>query len=92
MLVQSVLTTTLRWLDKTPTGRMISRFTQDIRAVDVSLSNHAQELSRMTSALILKLSAIVWFTPVYVIPGFALAAVAYAIGRLYMAAQLATKR
>ena len=31
-LVTSVLGTTLRWLDKTPTSRIITRCTQDIQA------------------------------------------------------------
>lgn len=33
-LVQSVLGTTLRWLDSTPQGRIVARFTQDMRSVD----------------------------------------------------------
>ncbi|KAG8926193.1 hypothetical protein FRC00_003145, partial [Tulasnella sp. 408] len=34
-LVQSVLSTTMRWLDSTPQGRIIARFTRDMRSVDV---------------------------------------------------------
>lgn len=33
-LVTSILGTTFRWLDQTPVGRIISRFTLDMRAVD----------------------------------------------------------
>lgn len=33
-LLQSVLGTNLRWLDSTPVGRIISRFTQDMQAID----------------------------------------------------------
>lgn len=36
-LVQSVLGTTLRWLDKTPTSRVITRCTQDIQASTYAL-------------------------------------------------------
>jgi len=34
MLLDAILGTTLRWLDSTPIGRIVSRFTQDIRNVD----------------------------------------------------------
>ena len=33
-LAKSILGTTYRWLDTTPSGRVISRFTQDLRVVD----------------------------------------------------------
>ncbi|KAJ7814135.1 P-loop containing nucleoside triphosphate hydrolase protein [Mycena olivaceomarginata] len=38
-LVESVLGTTLRWLDVTPTSRVIARCTVDIRTVDGSISS-----------------------------------------------------
>lgn len=34
VLLQSVLAKNLRWLDSTPVGRIISRFTQDMQAAD----------------------------------------------------------
>ena len=37
-LVGSVLSATLRWLDKTPTSRIITRCTQDIQCSECSLS------------------------------------------------------
>lgn len=33
-LTRAILGTTLRWLDSTPVGRIIARFTQDIQAID----------------------------------------------------------
>lgn len=33
-LARSLLGTTLRWLDSTPTGRVVARFTQDLRVID----------------------------------------------------------
>ncbi|KAI9444470.1 hypothetical protein H4582DRAFT_2052775 [Lactarius indigo] len=38
-LIESVLGTTLRWLDTTPASRVITRVTQDIRALDGPVSN-----------------------------------------------------
>ena len=37
MLVASVMRTTLRWLDKTPTSRIIARCTEDIQACTLPL-------------------------------------------------------
>lgn len=71
---------------------MVSRFTQDIRAVDVALSQNLQMLIGITTAMLERLIVIMGFSPIYVIPGIALAVVAYYLGRVYMAAQLSTKR
>lgn len=92
LLANSVISSTYRFLDQTPLGRIISRFTQDIRAVDATLASQTLILTMMTSALVLKLCSIVWFTPIYLIPGLLLAGTAYMIGRVYMAAQLSIKR
>lgn len=42
-LSDSVLGTTLRWLDMTPVGRVISRFTMDIRAVDGPIASYLSD-------------------------------------------------
>jgi ABC-type multidrug transport system fused ATPase/permease subunit len=44
-LVTAILGTTLRWLDLTPVGRIISRFTMDIRAVDGPISGMLSDFS-----------------------------------------------
>lgn len=92
MLVSSVLGAPLRFLDITPIGRLIARFTQDIRAVDVSLAGSTRTLFVMTSALTIQLATIVLFTPIYIIPGVALALATYLLGIVYIAAQLSVKR
>ena len=57
-----------RWLDETPTGRIIARFTQDIRAVDVSVPEAVMALTELAITLITKLVVIVIFTPIFVLP------------------------
>lgn len=86
------MTTTLRFLDKTPLGRIISRFSQDIREVDVVMSGNLSNLMTSSTVLIVKLITIVYFTPVYIVPEVALAGAAYGIGRYYVASQMAVKR
>ncbi|KAJ7705435.1 P-loop containing nucleoside triphosphate hydrolase protein [Mycena rosella] len=91
-LINSVLGTTLRWLDVTPTSRVIARCTQDIRAIDNSVSRALWTLSDLTSLMLVKFGAVVLFTPVFFAPGIALFAFGGWCGRVYMAAQLSIKR
>ncbi|KAF8682680.1 P-loop containing nucleoside triphosphate hydrolase protein [Rhizoctonia solani] len=58
-LVSSVFSATLYWLDCTPIGRVISRFTQDIRSIDGSLPNVLQNLTDMTIQLVSRFVAII---------------------------------
>lgn len=91
-MADSVLSTTLRFLDKTPVGRIVARFTRDVRAVDGPLADNLEYVTSMTASLALKLLAIVYFTPVFLWPGLAFGIASYILGRIYIAAQLAVKR
>ncbi|KAF8994841.1 P-loop containing nucleoside triphosphate hydrolase protein [Hymenopellis radicata] len=81
-LMQSILGTTLRWFDTTPTSRVIARCTQDIQAVDGPVAMWFQFLLNASMTLIVKLCAIVIVTPVFLVPSAA----------VYMKAQLSVKR
>lgn len=48
-LMTAILGTTFRWLDVTPVGRIISRFTQDIRAVDGPVAGLLADWGRIFS-------------------------------------------
>ncbi|KAF9516655.1 hypothetical protein BS47DRAFT_1371638 [Hydnum rufescens UP504] len=91
-LTKAILGTTLRFLDKTPIGRVIARFTRDIRAVDGPLNQQTQDFSEITSSMVLKLLAIVYLTPVFLLPGLAIAVSGGILGQVYIKAQLAIKR
>ncbi|KAJ7088653.1 multidrug resistance-associated ABC transporter, partial [Mycena epipterygia] len=91
-LIESVLGTTFRWIDLTPTSRVIARCTQDIRAIDNSVSRALWLLSDLTSLMLVKFGAVVLFTPVFFAPAIALFAVGGWCGRVYMASQLSVKR
>jgi len=91
-LVDSVLSTTLRFLDKTPTGRIVARFTRDVRAVDGPLADDLEAVCEITAAAVLKLAAIVYFTPLFLWPGLAFGIKSYILGTIYIAAQLSVKR
>ncbi|KAH9019330.1 hypothetical protein EDB83DRAFT_2508434 [Lactarius deliciosus] len=91
-LIESVLGTTLRWLDTTPTSRVITRVTQDIRALDGPISNTFSWFIEISTTMLLKFLAVVYFTPVFSVPGIALAVFGAWLGRVYMKAQIAIKR
>jgi ABC-type multidrug transport system fused ATPase/permease subunit len=88
----SILSTTFRFLDKTPMGRIITRFTRDIRAIDGSLPGNAQETAEITSSMLLKLLSIVLLTPAFLLPGIAFAAIGGLVGQIYIRTQLPVRR
>ncbi|KAH7904637.1 hypothetical protein BJ138DRAFT_1130879 [Hygrophoropsis aurantiaca] len=91
-LIQSVLGTTLRWLDITPTSRVITRCTQDIQAIDRSLPQRLGAVVQLTVTILIKLGAIVLVTPAFLLPGIIVGAVGGFVGRIYVKAQLSVKR
>ncbi|KAI4529011.1 P-loop containing nucleoside triphosphate hydrolase protein [Schizophyllum commune Loenen D] len=91
-LVDSVLGTTLRWLDTTPTSRVIARCTQDIRSVDGPIAQNLFWLLDMTMSMSVKFVAVVIFSPLFLVPGVAIAALGGYCGEMYIKAQLSVKR
>ncbi|KAG8995370.1 hypothetical protein FRB90_000200, partial [Tulasnella sp. 427] len=91
-LVQSVLGTTMRWLDSTPQGRIVARFTQDMRSIDTSVPSLFSTVVEIQVSLLFHFGAILIYAPAFLLPGVAVAAVGAWIGQLYMRAQLAVKR
>ncbi|KAI9453050.1 P-loop containing nucleoside triphosphate hydrolase protein [Lactarius psammicola] len=91
-LIESVLGTTSRWLDTTPASRVITRVTPDIRALDGPISNTFSWFIEISATMLLKFLAMVYLTPVFSIPGIAIAVLGVWLGRVYMKAQIAIKR
>ncbi|KAJ7770817.1 hypothetical protein DFH07DRAFT_1057900 [Mycena maculata] len=91
-LVESILGTTLRWLDITPTSRVIARCTVDIRTVDGPISEGLWRLLEMTMSMLIKFAAVILFTPLFFIPGVLVGALGGWCGQIYIAAQLSVKR
>ncbi|KAH9952289.1 hypothetical protein BGW80DRAFT_1430860 [Lactifluus volemus] len=91
-LLESVLGTTLRWLDITPTSRVITRVTQDIRALDGPVSQLFMWFIEISISMLIKLIAIMYLTPVFTIPGVIVAVFGAWLGQVYMKAQIAIKR
>nr|GAT43346.1 predicted protein [Mycena chlorophos] len=91
-LLNSVFSTTFRWLDSTPASRIIARFTADTSSIDDDISENFWELIWSTVDLLTRLVAIVIFTPVFFGPGVLVGFLGAWCGRVFMAAQMGVKR
>ncbi|KAE9406408.1 P-loop containing nucleoside triphosphate hydrolase protein [Gymnopus androsaceus JB14] len=91
-LAEVIFGTTMRWLDKTPTSRIVTRFTQDINTIDTSIPEMTKLTVDQTFRLILKLTAIIILTPIFLIPGIAALAIGFICGTIYLKAQMSVKR
>ncbi|KXN82428.1 ATP-binding cassette transporter abc4 [Leucoagaricus sp. SymC.cos] len=91
-LVNAILSTTFRWLDETPTSRIITRCTQDIRAVDGPIAQWTLTLTEFSITTTTKLVVIVLFSPVFLFPAIFVASVGAKMANYYLKAQLSVKR
>ncbi|KAH8101555.1 hypothetical protein BXZ70DRAFT_101862 [Cristinia sonorae] len=91
-LVSSVLGSTMRWLDTTPTSRVISRCTRDIAAVDDVLPLLVSQTSDMITFMLVQFCSVVLVAPATLIPGIMVFAAGGLLGKIYLKAQLSVKR
>ncbi|KAH9939278.1 uncharacterized protein BXZ73DRAFT_99482 [Epithele typhae] len=91
-LVQSIFRATLRWLDKTPMSRILTRSTQDISAIDGTFPSELISVLEITSSMLAKFIAVIYFSPIFTIPGIVVSALGGWCGQLYIKAQLSIKR
>ncbi|TFY83125.1 hypothetical protein EWM64_g881 [Hericium alpestre] len=91
-LIESILGTTLRWLDTTPTSRVITRCTQDVRAVDGTIPQWFRWLVELSATMMMKFFAVLVFTPIFVLPGILILLLGGWFGQIYIKAQLSVKR
>ncbi|CAA7262907.1 unnamed protein product [Cyclocybe aegerita] len=91
-LIDSVFGSTLRWLDETPTARIIVRCTQDIRTIDGPIPQSLMWVVDQILGVLTKLGVIVLFTPIFLFPGVFIALAGLYLGNLYLKAQLSVKR
>ncbi|KAJ7797527.1 hypothetical protein B0H14DRAFT_3093160 [Mycena olivaceomarginata] len=80
-LVESIMGTTLRWLDFTPISRITARCTVDISAIDTQIAQTLRLLIGCTVSMSVKFFA-----------GLVIGVLGAICGRIYMASQLSVKR
>ncbi|KAJ1305460.1 hypothetical protein OPQ81_000470 [Rhizoctonia solani] len=91
-LVTSVLGAPLRWLDSTPVGRVIARFTQDIRSVDETLPLQLESFVSITYSMCSSFVIVIIFSPQFMMPGIIILAGGVWVGHIYIRSQLSVKR
>ncbi|KAJ6559886.1 P-loop containing nucleoside triphosphate hydrolase protein [Mycena capillaripes] len=91
-LIESILGTTLRWMDITPASRVIARFTADITAVDGPILNVFAGFIHVTISIVTSFGAVVLLTPLFSVPGILAAVIGGTLGQLFIKAQLSVKR
>ncbi|KAF9000094.1 hypothetical protein BDQ17DRAFT_1360101 [Cyathus striatus] len=91
-LIHSILHSTLRWLDMTPTSQILVRGTQDIGTIDDAIPSYLKWLFDMIALMLVKLGMIVFITPIFLVPGLLVAMVGAWISNFYIASQLSINR
>ncbi|KAJ7801107.1 hypothetical protein B0H14DRAFT_2386708, partial [Mycena olivaceomarginata] len=89
-LVESIMSTTLRWLDFSPISRITARCTVDISAIDTQITQTLRLLIGCTVSMSVKFFAIV-LNPVFFFAGLVVGVLGAICGRIYMASQLSVK-
>lgn len=67
-LVDSIFAAYVRFLDITPVGRIVSRFTKDMKSIDGDFTETFESVADTTLALIVKFFAVVTVVPFFSIP------------------------
>ncbi|KAI0685987.1 hypothetical protein BC835DRAFT_1420713 [Cytidiella melzeri] len=91
-LISKLLGSTFRWLDVTPTSRVIARCTQDIQSIDGSVASMLDFLTGITLSMLVKFAAVVLYTPAFIVPSILIAVAGGWLGNIYLKSQLSTKR
>ncbi|KIJ68829.1 hypothetical protein HYDPIDRAFT_25082 [Hydnomerulius pinastri MD-312] len=79
-------------LDTTPTARVLTRCTQDIRAIDGVFASGVTWVLELSLVVLSRLLAVVILTPTFFIPGILVGVIGGWLGRIYLKAQLSIKR
>ncbi|KAI9069817.1 hypothetical protein FKP32DRAFT_1671074 [Trametes sanguinea] len=91
-LITSVLGTTLRWLDKTPTARIIARCTEDIGMVDNRVERVTEAITEKSVYMVLKVVAVIIFSPIFIVPAILVSLASWLCTYVSVKVQLAVKR
>ena len=67
-LVDSIFAAYVRFLDITPVGRIVSRFTKDMKSIDGDFTETFESVADTTLALLVKFFAVVTVVPFFSIP------------------------
>ncbi|KAL5505095.1 hypothetical protein ACEPAH_7758 [Sanghuangporus vaninii] len=67
-MLRTVVRADMRWLDTTPTGRSLNRFSKDIETVDSNLASSLQSVNQSFASFLTSLVIIISIFPPFIIP------------------------
>ncbi|KAG7086727.1 hypothetical protein E1B28_002661 [Marasmius oreades] len=91
-LIQSILTTTLRWLDTTPVSRIIARCTGDVNAVDMQIPNYIEHFATLALKMFTQLVALVFYNRTFILPALVLMVIGKWLGDVWARAVRCIRR
>jgi ABC-type multidrug transport system fused ATPase/permease subunit len=91
-LVDHVLGANMRFLDQTPVGRLIGRFTKDMKSVDTGMTRLFVGIAQIVATLSLKFILLIWLVPAFAPYAVLTGVLGLLLGEFYIKAQLSIKR
>ncbi|KAF8476090.1 hypothetical protein BDZ91DRAFT_689962 [Kalaharituber pfeilii] len=91
-LVQAVLYAPIRFFDTTPLGRIINRFSKDVKSVDDKLGPYLQYSFVQVLEIAMLIIVLSGLIPTFLIPTIFVCIVGFACGEMYVRAQMGVKR
>jgi ABC-type multidrug transport system fused ATPase/permease subunit len=91
-LVNQILGAPMRFLDQTPIGRLVGRFTKDMKSVDIGLPRLFVYVSQIIVTLALKFVLLIWLVPTFAPYAVLTGVLGFLLGEFYIKAQLSIKR
>ncbi|PWN24930.1 P-loop containing nucleoside triphosphate hydrolase protein [Jaminaea rosea] len=85
-MLDATMGATSRWLDKTPSGRIVNKFSRDVEVVDASINQSLRYFVTFAIAGIIAVLTIVVVLPPFVVPMLFLAVAEYYVARGYIRA------
>lgn len=90
--IRSVLDVSLSWFNKTPSGRIVNRFSKDMSSLDNSLGRLLQGSLDFAAQLVFRLGAVSSIMPIFVLPGLVTCFLGIVAGEMYTRTAVVVKR
>lgn len=81
-LVKAILFAPVRFFDTTPIGRIINRFSKDVRSVDESLGNYLQTTFIYVLEVFLLMTILSGLVPAFLIPMILVCILGFVVGEM----------
>ncbi|KEP50340.1 multidrug resistance-associated ABC transporter [Rhizoctonia solani 123E] len=91
-MLRSVMRSPSRFFDKTPSGRILNRFSKDVDTIDGGLQDFMIRVISQTIALSVAVSTIVYAVPFFIVPAFVIAYIHLWFARGYINASRDLRR